>query len=176
MTSKGGVALGQSIFLAVSYLGDQGLYVILIVVGIALIYRRRWRDVVLLIATCGGGFLLNMGLKIAFHRARPAAAAAFAVDPWSFPSGHAMDALIGYGLLAYLFIERLPQRRRGIIVATCALVALIGYARIALGVHYVSDVVAGYAAGLLWLMVCINGYRSLAEPRGGGADQGIERI
>lgn len=151
---------GASIFLAVSYLGDQALNAILIVVGLALIYRRRWRDAILLIVTCGGGALLNMGLKIAFHRARPAAAAAFAVDPWSFPSGHAMNAMIGYGLLAYVLIERFPQRRRAIIGAAGALVALIGFARLYLGVHYVSDVIAGYAAGLVWLMVCIRTSRA----------------
>ena len=154
-----GTALGDSIFSAVSYLGNQALTGILIVVAVVLVYRRRWREVILLIVTCGGGFLLNMGLKIAYHRARPAAAAAFPVDTWSFPSGHAMDALIGYGLLAWWLTSWIPRRRRLIIGVTCGLVALIGYARIYLGVHYLSDVIAGYSAGLLWLMVCIRGYR-----------------
>jgi undecaprenyl-diphosphatase len=123
--------------------------------------------------TAGGGALLNTGLKSVFHRARPTFASEFPVSSWSFPSGHAMDSLIGYGLLAYWLGERFPHRRFIIRYAAAALILLIGFARIYLGVHYLSDVIAGFAAGTLWLTVCITGYQFAERRRvgAGGADE-----
>jgi membrane-associated phospholipid phosphatase len=74
-----------------------------------------------------------------------------------------MDSLIVYGLLAHWLAQRLPDRRRAIIAAAVVLVALIGFARIYLGVHFVSDVVAGYCAGAVWLFACITGERFAAR-------------
>jgi undecaprenyl-diphosphatase len=109
----------------------------------------------------GGSALLNYVMKIAFARARPDGA-----DPtvyasgWSFPSGHALGSLIGYGMLAYvlivLWIHR-PRAQLAVALGAALLIVAIGLSRLYLGVHYFSDVVGGYAAGVLWLSACISG-------------------
>ena len=86
-------------------------------------------------------------LKTIFHRARPTYASEFHMTSWSFPSGHAMDSLIVYGLFAYWLAEAKPAARRPIFAGAAVLVGAIGFARIYLGVHYLSDVIAGYSAG-----------------------------
>jgi undecaprenyl-diphosphatase len=150
---------GESIFTFISMLGAQVLAALLIIAALVLLARGDWRHLIMLAVTAGGGALLNIVLKSAFHRARPTFALEFPVTSSSFPSGHAMDSLIGYGLLVYWLGSKFPQARRMAIMIVVALVALIGFARIYLGVHYLSDVVAGYSAGIIWLMACITGYQ-----------------
>jgi len=129
--------------------------------------------VAVLAATCGGGALLNGALKLAFHRARPTYASEFNPSSWSFPSGHAMDSLIVYGLFAYWLGTRYKAYRRIIYTAAAVLITAIGFARVYLGVHYLSDVVAGYSAGFVWLSVCVTGYQFAERRRVGpsGADE-----
>ena len=158
---------GESIFTFISLLGGQVLATLLVLAALVLLARRDWRHLVMLAATAGGGALLNIVLKAAFHRARPAFAVEFPVTSSSFPSGHAMDSLIGYGLLAYWLGLQFPRVRRMVMMMCIALVALIGFARIYLGVHYLSDVVAGYSAGMIWLLVCITGYEFAESGRVG---------
>ena len=110
-------------------------------------------------ALCGTA--LNYGLKTLFHRGRPEYSSEFIHRAsWSFPSGHAMDSLIVYGFLAFLLLERTtsPTKRRLIVGAAAVLIGTIGFSRMYLGVHYLSDVVGGFLAGMVWLMVCIAGY------------------
>jgi len=126
--------------------------------------RRNWRHLAVLAVTCGGGAALNGVLKLVFHRARPTFATEFHVRSWSFPSGHAMDSLVVYGLFGYWLGRRFPHMRRFIAIVTAALVLTIGFARIYLGVHYLSDVLAGFSAGVIWLIVCVTGY-DFAERR-----------
>jgi undecaprenyl-diphosphatase len=159
-----GTETGESIFVVVGYFGTQILVALLVIVGIVLVARRDWRHLVVLVATSGGGALLNAVLKTIFHRARPMYSAEFHATWWSFPSGHAMDSLIVYGLFAYWLSRRRPAARVPLFVGAALIVGCIGFARIYLGVHYLSDVIAGYSAGFVWLMVCVTGYQ-FAEAR-----------
>src|SRR5690606_32838255 len=101
-----------------------------------------------------GGKILNTVLKAAFDRNRPSVVEWFyEVTSPSFPSGHAMGAFIGYGTVAYLVGRLSPTRRLRHVtwfVASLTIVA-IGVSRMYLGVHYASDVLAGFLAGLAWL-------------------------
>lgn len=116
----------------------------------------------------------ELGVKHAVHRDRPAFGAAFLHGhTFSFPSGHAMELIIGYGMLVYV-IEVMSQRSRPIKSALHALmgltVAAIGLSRVCLGVHYPSDVVGGWVAGTTWLSICVSGsaialHRHEAEDR-----------
>lgn len=164
---------GEKIFVGVSYLGAQVLTAVLVATAIAFIVRRNWRHLGVLAVTCGGGALLNGGMKLIFHRARPTYAAEFKTTSWSFPSGHAMDSLIVYGLLAYWLGTRWREKRQLIYAGAALLIGAIGYARIYLGVHFLSDVIAGYSAGAVWLFVCITGYEFAERRRVGpsGADE-----
>ena len=114
-----------------------------------------------------------MALKATFHRTRPEFAAEFHMTSWSFPSGHAMDSLISYGLLAYWLRTKFSEWRVLIRITAIAVILLIGYSRIYLGVHYLSDVLAGYSAGMVWLIVCITGYDFIERRQVGpaGADE-----
>ena len=80
-----------------------------------------------------------------------------------------MGSLVGYGMLAYLLVVCWAERRRTrltIVVVVALLTGAIGVSRLYLGVHYFSDVVAGYAAGLLWLSACITGLEMARRQRG----------
>jgi undecaprenyl-diphosphatase len=165
-----GTERGESIFSAISLLGAPVLIAVLVITAVALLGRQDWRRLTMLAVTCGGGALLDGALKWAFQRARPTFASEFRTTSWSFPSGHAMNSLIVYGLLAYWLASALPRTRRKVIFAAAVvLIGAIGYARIYLGVHYLSDVVAGYCAGFIWLIVCVTGYQ-FAERRGIGTE------
>ena len=115
--------------------------------------NRRAAIACVLIASLGG--LLNTGIKELVHRPRPPGAERYlSGHSWSFPSGHAMGSLIGYGMLSYCVITYLPASTavRRAIVAVCALtVVAVGVSRIALGVHYRGDVVGGWLIGAAWL-------------------------
>ncbi len=113
-----------------------------------------------MLALAGGG-LLQAALKSVIRRPRPPYAAAFLGHyTWSFPSGHAMVALIGYGMLAYVLVVLAIRRRAfqiAVVVGAALLIVAVGLSRLYLGVHYFSDVVGGYAAGVLWLSGTISG-------------------
>jgi membrane-associated phospholipid phosphatase len=132
----------------------------LLTLGIALLLllrRRLLLALVWLIAPFGGA-LLDMELKILFQRERPPFRDRF-IDETSksFPSGHSMGSLICYGLLAYVLILVLPRlwMRLIAVAVLTSLVLAIGFTRIYLGAHYLSDVVGGYAVGGLWLGGCM---------------------
>ncbi len=147
-------------WILISTLGFQVLWVIVIAVAIYLAKQRKRIHLITWIVGWAGGEALNQILKLFFARARPMFS-----DPlltpanYSFPSGHAMISAIMYGLLAYFALLGVRGRagRSAVIAATIVLVLLIGLSRIYLGVHFVSDVIAGFAAGAIWLAVCITG-------------------
>ncbi len=148
---------------AVSHLGDLGSVAAFTVLVVAALLVRRQRQ----LATCwtiamAGVVPLNSGLKALFQRPRPLHDHGYIVEHgWSFPSGHAFGAMVFYGMLAYVLLRLLPHRwHRLVIAAAVAMVTLIGLSRIVLQVHYFSDVMAGYASGLVWLVLCIAGAES----------------
>jgi membrane protein DedA with SNARE-associated domain/membrane-associated phospholipid phosphatase len=125
-----------------------------------LVFRRRAGEALSFAAAILGGELLNGLLKHLVHRPRPPSVTALInAGGWSFPSGHAMMAATFYGMIAYLLVKRTESWRRKALAITlaCFMVFIIGFSRIYLQVHYLSDVLAGFAAGLFWLTVCITG-------------------
>ena len=153
-----GTESGETFFNFVSWVGSQVMTTIVVVGVIWLTLRRDWFRAIALTLAVMGGTALNDLLKALFHRGRPEAATEFIkYESWSFPSGHSMNSLIGFGFVAYLFLERTTDRRAriAIIAATVILVGLVGFSRLYLGVHYLSDVIAGFLAGAVWLLVCI---------------------
>ena len=149
---------GESIFVFVSWLGAPVLVAVDVAVGIWLAARRLWRWLALWCTAIIGGVVLDQILKLAFRRARPSVASEFiAHSSWSFPSGHAMNSLVGYAMLAFLLRERLTNShsRLAVTIGAAILIAAIGFSRLYLGVHYLSDGTAGYLAGGAWVLACI---------------------
>ena len=132
-----------------------------IAVALVLARRRWWITLAGWVAAFAGGAILDFALKAIIRRPRPTDAAALLHgESFSFPSGHAMGSLIGFGMLAYIVLAYRPAARRHgtlVIAAALALAFAIGLSRLYLGVHYFSDVVGGYAAGVVWLAACISG-------------------
>ncbi len=155
-------ATGYAVFNAISLLGSPVTLTIL-ALAVALLLAARRELIVLAgwLAAFAGGGLLDVVLKLVIRRPRPPGAAAFLQHfSWSFPSGHAMASLIGYGVLAYVLTLLWIHRRSAqiaVVLGAALLIIAIGFSRLYLGVHYFSDVVGGYAAGVLWLSACISG-------------------
>jgi membrane protein DedA with SNARE-associated domain/membrane-associated phospholipid phosphatase len=160
---------GDRIFIVVSLIGSPAAMGIVAAVGaIMIVLRRKWLTLASWVTAFAGAGLLSLLLKFLIRRPRPAGAEAFLNGTtFAFPSGHAVGSLVGYGMLAYVigstWIEGDGGRIR-LTIATAILIVAIGISRLYLGVHYFSDVVAGYAVGLLWLSVCISGLQ-VAERR-----------
>ena len=146
----------------------------LFVALLLLVGRRRLLAIVWLVAPAGGA-LLDMALKRFFERDRPPFRdPAINATTLSFPSGHSMGSLVGYGLLAYLLVLVLPSRSARL-AAVCGLgllVLAIGFSRVYLGAHYLSDVLGGFAVGGFWLAACISGLEAIRRrPRRSKGDE-----
>lgn len=126
-----------------------------IVLAVWLIRRRRYRLAAWTLVTSLVGGLLSPLLKLVVERARPALDDPVArAGGLSFPSGHATGSMIGIGVLLLVFTPLLPQRWRRVGWAVGVLgLLVVGLDRITLGVHYLSDVVAGWVIGLGWLVL-----------------------
>jgi membrane-associated phospholipid phosphatase len=162
-----GTETGESIFDRIGWLGSAGLTWIVAIAALTFLSRRSWRRFTLVAVCSVGAWLLNQMLKAMFHRERPSAATEFVTNgSFSFPSGHAMESIAVYGVIAYLIVERFPPSRSLVRLGWLCLVAVIGFSRVYLGVHYASDVAAGFAAGFVWLFTCISAYRFIAAERG----------
>ncbi|AYH45687.1 bifunctional DedA family/phosphatase PAP2 family protein [Azoarcus sp. DN11] len=145
-------------FVWISGLGAPPLVgALLVVASLALWLVQRWFAAAgLLVSTLGASLVLTLG-KLAFQRPRPVEAVILE-SSYSFPSGHATTAVAFYGFLGYLLIRSAARWkvRVHLFFATAGLVILIGLSRIVLGVHYLSDVWAGYLVGALWLIAGIS--------------------
>ncbi len=128
------------------------------VVGLYFAFARHWRRVVTLFVCVAGGLTLNVLMKLAFQRARPAFAdPLLTLSTYSFPSGHVAGTTIFYGLgvvLVFMRTRRVSMRVAAVIVAALA-VATVAFTRAYLGVHYLSDVAAGLAEGIAWLTLSL---------------------
>jgi undecaprenyl-diphosphatase len=122
-----------------------------------LVLQHRYDAVVLVAIASAGGGALTVALKGLFGRGRPDVVPRLIhVNGLSFPSGHSMEALIIYLTLGALLARFTTRRRvRAYVIANAlSLTFLIGLTRICLGVHYPTDVLAGWSAGLAWALLC----------------------
>ena len=164
----GSASLTTAMF-AITFFGStKAVSFVAVAFGLYLIWRRRLYWLTALASSVLGGMLLNKLLKYAFHRPRP-----FFNDPlltltsYSFPSGHTMMATVLYGVLAaYFFSATSDWRRRVLIIfAAASLILLVGFSRMYLGAHYLSDVLGAMAEGLAWLSLCLTTVYSLWRKR-----------
>lgn len=154
---------------AISFLGSPlWFYVVCIPLGIVLLRRGRRRLVAFLFTTTVVGGLVDTVIKNVVNRDRPSLknpiATAFG---HSFPSGHSMMSLVTYGALVLIFLPVIPKSRRTLAIVGVAVISLaVGVSRLALGVHYISDVLGGYVLGAAWLAACTAAFEIWREDRG----------
>jgi undecaprenyl-diphosphatase len=144
-----------------------------------LAWRRLPRLALFVVVTVGGSPLLNSLVKMGVHRARPVLDDPVAhASGLSFPSGHAQSATVAVGVLLLVFLPALHGAWRiAAVAAAAAWMLVIGFARVSLGVHYVSDVLAGYALGAAWVTAMTASFSAWRRERGAPAvepTQGLE--
>jgi membrane-associated phospholipid phosphatase len=146
--------------LFITEIGSTFMLGLLLVISMIWLFVKRkniWGMRFYFITVAGGG-LLNLWLKSFFERERPNVNRLMEADGFSFPSGHSMGSMTYYGFLVYLVIRSKykPLTKLGCAILFGLVILLIGISRIYLGVHYPSDVLAGYMAGSVWLVLCIS--------------------
>lgn len=154
---------------AITSLGDSRfVYPMTGLVAAVLALRGRRVSAILFVASVGGGGLLEVLLKLAYQRPRPDLVVPLVrVDSFSFPSGHATLAAVFFGGVAAIVFHVTPRRgARASAVAAAVLVAgSVGLSRVYLGVHWATDVAAGFLIGLFWVVVCATATESIAGRR-----------
>jgi undecaprenyl-diphosphatase len=139
----------------ITALGYHEVVLSLLAVSVLAFYLRGWKlSATLLLVSTAGGILLTTVLKAVFRRARPEVFdSGYSASFYSFPSGHATVAVGFYGALALILAYRLKGAARWTAAtAGVVLVLLIGFSRLYLGVHYPTDVLAGFLAAPLWVI------------------------
>ncbi|HEU0317351.1 MAG TPA: phosphatase PAP2 family protein [Solirubrobacteraceae bacterium] len=122
-----------------------------VVLGLVVVGRRR--DALFVLVAAGGAMILTNAIKVIVERPRPGGGGLVSVASASWPSGHATSSIAFYGALGLLAARWVSRGwgRGAIWVVVGVLVAAVGTSRVYLGVHYPSDVVAGWLVGGLWL-------------------------
>jgi len=147
---------------------SESIGVVLSCLVLFFIFKRWWPSLVTLIVVVPGGMLLNEWIKVLVHRHRPF------VDGWfvdwsgySFASGHTIGATLLYGQLALFIVPAIKSRRWRVLTLTTAalFVLLVGFSRIALGAHYLTDVLAAIFFGMIWLALCLFAGRPMRRLR-----------
>ncbi len=148
--------LSTSVFKVITSLGEATLVLVLTALACAVLYRTRELRAYAfgLAAAVLGAALSVQVMKAVIDRARPGGLIQSVVETSSsFPSWHATGSVAFYGFIAFLLCRRYPQHARIVTTAAAALFLLIGFSRLYLGVHFLSDVIAGYLVGGLWLLI-----------------------
>lgn len=122
---------------------------------------KRYRRAIFAVLAGGGGLLLIHVMKIFFERPRPPYPLLIKEESFSFPSGHATFSFIFYGTLAYfVWLTHIPKHWKYLAITFLIMLSLaIGFSRIYLRVHYLSDVLGGFCLGYSWLFLLIYTFR-----------------
>ena len=161
----GGIGLME----AVSFLGKPIFLLFAVgLPGLWLLRNGATKLVLFLAVTCIGGGIVDTIVKVAVGRPRPVHDEPI-VEAFgnSFPSGHSMSSVVCYGALYVAFAPVLSPRARGVAQAAVAVLVLaIGFSRLVLGVHFISDVLGGYVLGAAWLLGAVAAFETYRAERG----------
>ena len=147
----------EALMTAVTFFGNNAtITTLVVVVALGLLLAKRLGLAVRVLVASGGGGLVVVSLKHLIQRARPLDTV-IPADGFSFPSGHAFASTVFYGMMIYL-VWRLTDRPWARALATglgAGVILAVGLSRVYLNVHYLSDVAAGWAIGLAWLIASV---------------------
>lgn len=145
-------------FTFATHFGDRNAYIVftLLLAAFYLIKKRSWKYIVQITSVLMLASLSNIALKKVINRARPSLEHLVSVNTLSYPSGHSMSAMAFYGFLIFLCVRyQMPQWMKTILIILLIILMLsIGISRIYLGVHYPTDVAAGFIGGFIWVAFC----------------------
>ena len=147
---------------AASFVGsDLTVVPLAVLLAIGLWWAGKRREALFLGAALGGSLVVNLAMKLFFHRPRPVLPWAHVLPDYSFPSGHSMNSLV-FGLALALIAWRLLGPRWGAFAVGLAVLAslVIGVSRVYLGYHYATDVIGGFASAILWVAFVVGGFRA----------------
>jgi undecaprenyl-diphosphatase len=157
-----------SVLRGITEFGSSEWIGVVLAIAVALfIFKRWWPSLITLVVAVPGGMLLNELVKVLVHRHRPFDQGWF-VDwsGYSFASGHTIGATLLYGQIALFLLPIFKSRRARAWLFSAAIfvVAMVGFSRIALGAHYLTDVLAGMVFGTIWLSLCLFLFRPFNLP------------
>jgi undecaprenyl-diphosphatase len=147
----------DAMMLTITQLADARVVVVIVALTLGVLWWRNHRSEAKIFAmACLGAFILNNGMKLFFAKPRPHIFPSLISETsFSFPSGHALGGFVMYGFLAYLLSAHFPKFSKSIYTLAVITIAAIGLSRIYIGVHWPTDIIAGYGVGYIWLMLCI---------------------
>lgn len=142
----------NNLMIGISYLGGEIMIIFGILITIFLLLKKHKKEAILFAFILGMAGIIDTVLKNLVQRPRPQFHPLVIEKDFSFPSGHAMDSFVFYLTLSYLIFHITKNKKLSMVVMILSLVLilLIGISRIYLGVHYPTDVIAGYVGGLFW--------------------------
>lgn len=163
------------VMLTITRLGNPNIVVPLTGIGFFWFWWQwQWRVAMIFMINCLGGAVLSNGLKLFFSKSRPQLWSQLITETsYSFPSGHALGSVVLYGFSAFLLAQRYTKQKYWIYGTAVLLIGSIGFSRLYLGVHWPTDILAGYSIGFLWISACISLFqlmtrrssKSAQEPR-----------
>ncbi|BDI19107.1 phosphatidylglycerophosphatase B [Nostoc cf. commune SO-36] len=147
----------DNLMLFITNLGNPNTVIVVAGITLLLLSWRRYREEAkFFVLACLGALILNTGLKLFFYKPRPELWDRLITEKsFSFPSGHALGSMVLYGFIAYELATHYPNFAKVIYSLAVILIVAIGISRLYLGVHWPTDIIAGYGVGFLWLMICI---------------------
>jgi len=145
---------------AITFLGNHNFLIpanLVLIIYFLVIRKHRWYSIKIPVVAIGGVTMMAL-LKFVFSRPRPLIPLLEPARGFSFPSGHAMMSFSFYGVLIFMVYENVRNQylKWGLIIALLFLIFLIGLSRVYLRVHYASDVIAGFAAGFIWVVLSLS--------------------
>lgn len=169
--------LSQVLFVFTQLGEREAVFIVGAIVTLVFIYRKRWVALLAFwLVMAGVGISVRYG-KTFISRARPSDVAYYEVEHYSFPSGHATTAMALYGLIAYFFYRHYSKSkyRKLVVWISVIFIVLVGFSRIYLGVHFLSDVTAGFLLGALWMLVGISIEELMQDRKNRGKLQDLAR-
>ncbi|MBV6622600.1 MAG: phosphatase PAP2 family protein [Rivularia sp. (in: Bacteria)] len=147
----------DNIMVNITRIGDPTTVVTITIITFVILWWKRYRQEAKVFALNAlGGAILSYGLKLAFSKPRPQLWQQIIIEKtYSYPSGHALGSMVLYGFIAYLLASHYPKSAKIIYTFAVVLIGAIGLSRLYLGVHWPTDVIAGYGVGYLWLIFSI---------------------
>lgn len=148
----------DQLMLSITKIGDPGTVVpITLSIFALLLWKRYYLEAKLFALDAFGGAFFSYVLKLTFQKPRPRLWPQIITETtYSYPSGHAIGSIVLYGFLSYLLARIYPDYAKAFYGIAVALILSIGFSRLYLGVHWPTDILAGYSIGFLWVLFCAN--------------------